>query len=108
MNEPIYFNEEFKAQGRYAMEQAKTDREKYFNWIKDEINIAITLINKYDKIYVLGGLGYMGIIKKANCSKTGSDYFTSDTSKYLANDVTMVIEKIKLAGFFWTDEEFII
>lgn len=48
---------------------------------------------------------YMGIIKKATCSKTGSDYFTSDTSKYLDNDVTMVIEKIKLAGFFWTDEE---
>lgn len=57
MNEPIYFNEDFKAQWKYAMEQAKADREKYFNWIKDEINIAITLINKYDKIYVLGGLG---------------------------------------------------
>ena len=53
MEEPIYFNEEFKAQWKYAMEQAKADREKYFNWIKDEINIAISLINKYDKIYVL-------------------------------------------------------
>jgi hypothetical protein len=57
MNEPIYFNEDFKAQWRYALEQAKADRERYFNWIKDEINTAVTLINKYDKIYVLGGMG---------------------------------------------------
>ncbi|MCK6609193.1 MAG: hypothetical protein L6Q46_12960, partial [Flavobacterium sp.] len=48
---------------------------------------------------------YMGIIKKATCTKTGSDYFTSDTSKYLDSDVAMAIEKIELAGFFWTDED---
>lgn len=57
MEKPIYFNEELKAQWKYAMEQAKADRERYFNWIKDEINLAVLLINKYDKIYVLGGLG---------------------------------------------------
>ena len=48
MNEALYFNEDFKAQWRYAVEQAKADRPRYFNWIKDEINTAITLINEYD------------------------------------------------------------
>lgn len=57
MDEPLYFNEEFKAQWKYAIDQAKADRERYFNWIKDEIGTAVSLINKYDKIYVLGGLG---------------------------------------------------
>lgn len=57
MSEPIYLDEEFKAQWKYAVEQAKADRDKYFSWIKDEIDIAVSLINKYDKIYVLGGLG---------------------------------------------------
>jgi tRNA splicing endonuclease len=57
MSEPIYLNEEFKAQWKYMVEQAKSDREKYLNWIKDEISLAILLINKYDKIYDLGGLG---------------------------------------------------
>jgi hypothetical protein len=49
---------------------------------------------------------YMGIIKKATCTKTGFDYFTSETSKYLDSDVKMAIERIELAGFFWTDEEY--
>jgi hypothetical protein len=57
MSEPIYFDEEFKRQWRYAFDQARADRERYFNWIKDEIKIAIDLINRYDKIFVLGGLG---------------------------------------------------
>jgi len=57
MDELFYMNEEIKAQWKYAVEQAKADRERYFNWIKDEINLAISLINKYDKIYILGGLG---------------------------------------------------
>jgi hypothetical protein len=47
---------------------------------------------------------YLGLIKKATCTKTGEDYFTSGTSKYLDEDVTMSIEKIELLGFFWTDE----
>lgn len=57
MNEPIYFDEEFKKQWRYAFDEARKDRERYFNWLKDEIKIAIDLINRFDKIYVLGGLG---------------------------------------------------
>lgn len=57
MLEPIYLNEDFKAKWRQSFEQARADREGYFIWIKDEILKAIDLINKYDKIYVLGGLG---------------------------------------------------
>lgn len=59
MNEPIYFDDEFKAKWRHAFEQAKGDRERYFNWLKAEIAVADDLINRYDKIYVLGGLGAM-------------------------------------------------
>jgi hypothetical protein len=57
VSEPIYLDKEFKAQWRYAFEQARADRPRYFNWIKDEITKAVELINRYDKIYVLGGLG---------------------------------------------------
>ena len=49
--------EEIKENYRYAISKAKEDRPRYFNWIKDEIQILIKLINKFDKIYVLGGLG---------------------------------------------------
>lgn len=57
MDEPLFFSEEFKTQIRFAFEQARSDRERYFNWLKDEIKAAIELINKFNKIYVLGGLG---------------------------------------------------
>jgi hypothetical protein len=33
------------------------DRPRYLDWIKTEIEALITAINKFDKIYVLGGLG---------------------------------------------------
>lgn len=49
--------EEIKENYRYAISKAKEDRPRYFNWIKDEIEILINLINKFDKIYVLGGMG---------------------------------------------------
>lgn len=45
--------EEFK----YAILQARKDREGYFKWIKAEIEKTIILINKYDKKYVLGWFG---------------------------------------------------
>lgn len=57
MSEPIYFDEELKKNWKYAFDKAREDRDKYFNWLKDEISIAINLINKFDKVYVLGGLG---------------------------------------------------
>ena len=57
MSEQFPLPDEITAAYRYAFEHAKADREGYFNLIKDEIKIAVDLINKYDKIYVLGGLG---------------------------------------------------
>jgi len=49
---------------------------------------------------------YLGLLKKITCSKTGENYLTSNTSKYLDKGVHMVIEKIRLIAFFWTDEEY--
>lgn len=53
----LSYPEDIKEQYRYAIEKAREDRDRYFNWIKNEIETAIKLINKFDKIYVLGGLG---------------------------------------------------
>lgn len=49
---------------------------------------------------------HIGLLKKTICTKTGENYLTSMTSKYLDTDVKMAIEKINLLGFFWTDEEY--
>lgn len=49
---------------------------------------------------------HIGLLKKISCTKTGEDYLTSMTSKYLDTDVKMAIEEINLLGFFWTDEEY--
>jgi hypothetical protein len=48
--------DDIKEQLSFAFAQIKNDRERYFKWIKDEIENAICLINKYDKKYVLGGI----------------------------------------------------
>ena len=53
----LSYPEDIKEQYKFAIEKAREDRDRYFNWIKNEIETAITLINKFDKIYVLGGLG---------------------------------------------------
>jgi hypothetical protein len=49
---------------------------------------------------------HLGLIKKVTCSKTGENYLTSNTSKYLDEGVKMIVEKIDLLGFFWTDEQY--
>lgn len=53
----INIPDDIKEQYRYAIEKAREDRPRYFNWIKNEIETAINLINQFDKIYVIGGLG---------------------------------------------------
>lgn len=55
--ESFKISDDFKDRMKYAINEARKDRPKYFNWIKAEIEILINLINKYDKVYVLGGLG---------------------------------------------------
>jgi hypothetical protein len=37
---------------------------------------------------------HIGLLKKISCTKTGEDYLTSMTSKYLDTDVKMAIEKL--------------
>jgi hypothetical protein len=53
----IQIPEEIKENYRYALNKAREDRPRYFNWIKNEIETAINMVNKFDKIYVLGGIG---------------------------------------------------
>ena len=53
----INIPDDIKEKYRYAIEKAREERPRYFEWIKNEIETAITLINKFDKIYVIGGLG---------------------------------------------------
>lgn len=43
------------------------------------------------------------LLNQVKCSKTGEDYFSSTTSKYL-DDTIMIIESCELLGFFWTDK----
>ncbi|MBK9420135.1 MAG: hypothetical protein IPN44_03670 [Flavobacteriales bacterium] len=50
-------SEEDKAQLRHVMEQARTQRERFLDSLRSELDDAITLIDKFDKKYVLGGLG---------------------------------------------------
>lgn len=49
--------DEVKEGYRHAINEIRKDRQRYFSWIKNEIEIAIELINKFDKNYILGGLG---------------------------------------------------
>ena len=49
---------------------------------------------------------YSAILKKVTCSSTGEDYFKSSTSKFLDNDVQMLIEEADLMGYFWTDRKY--
>ncbi len=53
----INIPDDIKEQYKYAIEKAREDRPRYFDWIKNEIETAINLINQFDKIYVIGGLG---------------------------------------------------
>lgn len=55
--ETTFIPEEIKDVYKHAINEARKDRPRYFDWIKNEINVAIDLINKFDKTYVLGGLG---------------------------------------------------
>lgn len=86
MSKKHYFEEmpsDIKEGFKFAFEQAKNDRERYFNWIKQEIEIAISLIEKFDKIYVLGGLG----AKLIKSIRNQADYFFENNEKYSREEV---------------------
>ena len=97
MSEPIYFDDDFKAKWRYAFEQARADRERYFNWLKDEMKNVVDLINRYDKIYVLGGLGARLLQASPNLYNqfmeiyTGEDKQHAEEGKILEDDEIEVL-----------------
>lgn len=49
--------EELRKQIINSIENAKEIRGDYFKWIKTKIEEAIELINNFDKLYLIGGLG---------------------------------------------------
>ncbi|WP_426474236.1 hypothetical protein [Chryseobacterium balustinum] len=75
---------------KYAFEKAKEDRDKYFEWIKNEIEIATDLINKYNKLYILGGLGTKLLQASPNLFNQSMEIFEA-----MGNDVEES-DKIKL------------
>lgn len=86
MSEKYIFEEmpnDLKEAFKFAFEQAQNDRERYFNWIKEEIEIAVNLIEKFDKVYVLGGLGAR-LIKSI---RNQADYFFEDKDKYTKEEI---------------------
>ncbi|MTG98814.1 hypothetical protein GJV76_11845 [Myroides sp. BIT-d1] len=48
---------------------------------------------------------YMGLLNTVLCTKTGTDYIESSTSKYLDDGVSMAISDIELLYFFWSQKE---
>ena len=75
--------DDLKEAFKFAFEQARNDRERYFYWIKQEIENAISLIEKFDKVYILGGLGAR-LIKSI---RNQADYFFEDTEKYTREEI---------------------
>jgi len=45
---------------------------------------------------------FSNLLEVVKCSKTGENYFTNDSSKYLDDDVFAEIHKCKLLGAHWT------
>jgi hypothetical protein len=90
----------------------KAINNEYISFPEDENNVCYEVsinddneLNKRFEEKVIFP-SHIGLLKKITCTKTGENYLTSMTSKYLDSDVTMAIEEISLLGFFWTDEEY--
>jgi hypothetical protein len=96
MNEPIYFDEEFKKQCRYAFDQARADRGRYFNWIKDEIKLVVDLINRYDKIFVLGGLGARLLQSSPNLYNQTMETYTGRKKEYAEEEKILKDDEIEV------------
>jgi hypothetical protein len=95
----MYFEEmpdDVKESFKFAFEQASKDRERYFSWIKDEIEIAINLIEKFDKIYVLGGLGARLIKSIRNQADYFSETIEKDKHEELKDDTSIPDDEIEV------------
>jgi hypothetical protein len=54
---PVFLPEDVKRQYAYAVEKARENRPAFLEWIQHNISEAIELINKVDKVYLLGYFG---------------------------------------------------
>lgn len=101
------FSHILKSDGVFYIKRKPIDNEMIvFN---DETgSIKINSNEEIDALIKEGAIfpSYFVLIKNAICTKTGEDYFKTDTSKYLDDDVQMLIEKADVLGFFWTDEKY--
>ena len=88
-------DEELRARWKYAFEQARADRERYFNWIRNEINIAIQLIDRYDKIYVLGGLGTRLLRASPNLYNQLMSDFGKQGQEYAEQDMLLEDDQVE-------------
>ncbi len=83
-----YIPDEFKQFIKFAFEQARNNRERYFSEIKSYIEQAISLINGFDKVYILGGLAARHL-----CSTTMlNDVLISDVKH--SDDNGIIREKV--------------
>ncbi len=53
----INISDEIIEKYKYSIQKIREDRSSYFEYIKNEIDTVIAHINKFDKIYIMGGLG---------------------------------------------------
>ena len=64
--------------------------------VEGENELAVACENRSIRV----ALGVL--LEKVTCSKTGENYFQSQTSKYLDKDVVANIEKCSVISAFWT------
>lgn len=75
---------------------------------KGELGYELKFPKEYEELFAAVKEGYLQagiiyVVEEALCSKTNTDYFLSDTSKLLDDDVSAVITKAGSLGGFWTD-----
>ncbi len=49
--------DDLKVAYKQTIQKIREHREQYFEWLQNEIEDVINLINTFDKIHVIGGLG---------------------------------------------------
>ncbi|WP_337044963.1 hypothetical protein [Emticicia sp. 17c] len=90
------FPDEFVENYRFAVQKAREDRPRYFAWIKKEIEIAISLINNFDKIYVLGGLGSKLIKSTPNAYNQFLETYTDSNREEVEKEFVQSDDQIEI------------
>lgn len=77
---PSFLPEDLKLQYQYAVDKARENRPAFLEWIQYNITEAIELINKVDKIYLLGYFG-------ARLIESSPTMFNQLLEEYTGDDV---------------------